>query len=167
MFVLNSGSASDGVFVWVGKQTTAEEKKGGMRLATTFLEQTHQPVATTPVTRVMEGGETALFISFFAEWHKPVAANFGFQESRGVAASTSTAAAEGDALDLSRAMLEERVQKEESAVEEEGTGSLKVWRVENMDKVEVSPAQVGHFYSGDSYLVRLCVCVFGGGGGGG
>lgn len=62
VFVLDTGSVSGGMYVWVGKETTAEEKKGGMRLATTFLEKSHRPVAKTPVVRVVEGGETALFI---------------------------------------------------------------------------------------------------------
>lgn len=62
VFVLDTGSVTGGVYVWVGKETTAEEKKGGMRLATTFLEKAHRPVASMPVVRVMEGGETALFI---------------------------------------------------------------------------------------------------------
>eukprot|EP00624_Nannochloropsis_granulata_P002317 evm.model.NODE_21757_length_20200_cov_26.998911.2 len=60
VFVLDTGSG--GVFVWVGRGTTAEEKKGGMRLATTFLEKSHQSVVKMPVMRVIEGGETALFI---------------------------------------------------------------------------------------------------------
>jgi len=62
VFVLDTGSVIGGVYVWVGKDTTAEEKKGGMRLATTYLEKTHLPVERTPVVRVMEGGETALFV---------------------------------------------------------------------------------------------------------
>jgi hypothetical protein len=62
VFVLDTGSVTGGVYVWVGKETTAEEKKGGMRLATTFLEKSHRPVGNTPIVRVMEGGETALFI---------------------------------------------------------------------------------------------------------
>ena len=60
VFVLDTGSG--GVFVWVGKGTMAKEKKGGMRLATTFLEKSHRPIVNMPVMRVMEGGETALFI---------------------------------------------------------------------------------------------------------
>lgn len=57
VFVLDVGQE---IFVWVGKKTTAGEKKAGMRLATTFLEKTRRP-PSTPVTRVMEGGETAMF----------------------------------------------------------------------------------------------------------
>ena len=57
MFIVDVGHE---IFVWIGKKTTAEEKKSGMTIAASFLEQEGRP-ATTPVTRILESGETSVF----------------------------------------------------------------------------------------------------------
>lgn len=142
VFILDVGSE---IFVWIGKETTAEEKKGGMRIASTFLEKSGRS-AKTPITRVMETGETALFKSFFNQWEPPRVVDFGFKGSQGVAVTPTSA----KSVDVS-AMLE-RVHKEEESVDD-GSGSLKMWRIENMQKVQWPVEKYGHFYSGDSYIL--------------
>lgn len=57
-FILDTGSA--GIFAWVGKGATKEEKCASMTNATNFISQKGYP-NWTPVTRVVEGGETPLF----------------------------------------------------------------------------------------------------------
>ena len=139
----------------IGKGTTAAEKKGGMRLAATFLEDTHRRAATTPVTRLMESGETAAFKSYFATWDPPfVAPDFGRRPSSGVAAAASAEAQGADASAVATMAAAARAEEEEGEVGgDDGGGEVKVWRVENLELAELPPEQHGHFYGGDSYVV--------------
>lgn len=139
----------------IGKETTAEEKKGGMRLAASFLELSGRPLASTPITRVVENAETAAFKSWFGQWDPPLVPQFGHRTSVGVAApAEGEAAVKVDAAAL--AALAERVAAEEASpvgLGDEGKGEVKVWRIEQLQRVEVPAERHGHFYGGDSYVV--------------
>lgn len=37
---------------------------------------------------------------------------------------------------------------------EDGSGTVKVWRIENFKMKELPEAEHGHFYAGDSYVIR-------------
>ncbi len=50
------------------------------------------------------------------------------------------------------AMLE-RGRRESQAIWDDGTGELKIWRVENFELQEVDPELYGQFYSGDCYVL--------------
>ena len=43
---------------------------------------------------------------------------------------------------------------------DDGTGEKKVWRIENLDLVEVPEAQVNNLYNGDCYVIQY---TYGGG----
>ena len=66
-FVLDTGSA---LFVWVGKQASREEKSQAFITANTFLLNNERP-AWTPVSLVIDQGETAEFKSYFFAWDPP------------------------------------------------------------------------------------------------
>ncbi len=51
------------VFVWVGSKASAEEKKQGLSIALKYIVENNRP-ATTPVVRVLEGGDNQEFFSF-------------------------------------------------------------------------------------------------------
>lgn len=57
VFVLDIGSS---VFVWMGKNATAQEKKLGIQYAVDYLKKYNRPLHT-PVSRVLEGGENQVF----------------------------------------------------------------------------------------------------------
>jgi hypothetical protein len=94
IFILDVGGE---IFVWVGRGATPNEKKSGMRFATQsvkhlrppcscgggeglfltpgracaihltrFLEQSGRP-ESTPISRVLQGGETAVFKAYFKQ----------------------------------------------------------------------------------------------------
>lgn len=63
-FVLDTGAA---LFVWVGKQASREEKSQAFVTANTFLANNERP-AWTPVSLVIDQGETAEFKSYFWQW---------------------------------------------------------------------------------------------------
>jgi len=56
-FILDNGSE---VFVWIGKQSSPQERKLGMQYAEQYLQQNGRP-PFTPISRVIEGGENAVF----------------------------------------------------------------------------------------------------------
>lgn len=126
-----------------------------MGLAAAFLEQSGRALATTPITRLVEQGETAAFKAHFAAWDPPITPSFGHRGSVGVAPSVEGEAARHvDPAEVSA--LAARVAAEEGGGEEEAGadgGEVKVWRIDQLEKVEVPPEKQGHFYGGDSYVV--------------
>ena len=63
-FILDTGS---GLFVWVGKGATKQERKGAWSNATKFITEKGYP-NYTPVTMVKEGTETQVFKQNFSNW---------------------------------------------------------------------------------------------------
>ena len=53
-FVVDSGSQ---IFVWIGKQASAAERKGGLQYARKYVADFHRP-PYIPIARVLEGGES-------------------------------------------------------------------------------------------------------------
>lgn len=140
-FILDT---SQQIFVWVGKKATKEEKNGAWNLAQKFITDKGYP-AWTPCSRVVEGGETPVFIQQFPAWPKPEG-GASFQRSANNVAKTVK-----KDVDVGKMLNQERPEKQKSV--DDGTGKLEVWRVENFDKAPVDKATYGQFYQGDSYVM--------------
>jgi len=61
-FVVSTGPI---VFVWVGKNATANEKKQALSFAQKYLNEHHDLPKTTPLVRVLSGAENDEFFSYF------------------------------------------------------------------------------------------------------
>jgi gelsolin len=59
VFIVDIGTE---VFAWIGKNTTAQERKNGMRYAEQYLKDAQRPL-TTPISRVIEGSENQWFLT--------------------------------------------------------------------------------------------------------
>jgi len=57
VFILDAGFS---VFVWVGKQTSATERKTALQYAVDYLKNENRPT-TLPISRILEGGENEVF----------------------------------------------------------------------------------------------------------
>ncbi|KXS13085.1 actin depolymerizing protein [Gonapodya prolifera JEL478] len=57
VFLLDIGSE---VFVWIGRESTSNERRSGLALALEYLVQQRRP-ASLPLSRVLEGGENTAF----------------------------------------------------------------------------------------------------------
>jgi len=134
---------SQQLFVWIGKKATKEEKNGAWNLAQKFIADKGYP-AWTPCTRIIEGGETALFVQQFGSWPKPEASP-NFTKTSNVAK-----VAKKD-VDVSKLHLQDKPEKQK--VVDDGSGKLQIWRIENFDKVPVEEKMYGQFYQGDSYVL--------------
>ncbi|XP_052068531.1 advillin-like [Mytilus californianus] len=64
-FILDAGPS--GIFVWVGRKCTNDEKKSAWKYATDFLEMKGYP-NWTAITRIVESGETPVFKQYFTSW---------------------------------------------------------------------------------------------------
>jgi len=138
-FILDT---SQQLFVWIGKKATKEEKNSAWTLAQKFITDKNYP-AWTPCTRIVEGGETALFIQQFATWPKPEASS-NFQKS-------SVAKVQKKEVDVSKMFNNQKPERQKMV--DDGSGTLEVWRVENFDKAPVDKKEYGQFYQGDSYVM--------------
>lgn len=59
-FVLDAGAE---VFVWLGKNSSAGERKGALQYAQDYLVKYNRPVYL-PITRILQGGENEVFNSY-------------------------------------------------------------------------------------------------------
>ncbi|KAF1327086.1 Villin-like protein, partial [Globisporangium splendens] len=145
VFVVDLG---DVVYVWVGKGASDAERKNAITIATKYLQK-HSRSLHTPITRVIEQGEPPVFQALFKGWTKPAVLDFSRQASVGVA-SSSQKKLDVNALLSSAATSEDSVGTDPTQA---GTHEVTIWRIENMEKVELPKAQYGHFYGGDSYVI--------------
>ncbi|XP_076464098.1 advillin-like [Babylonia areolata] len=145
-FILDSGPS--GIYAWIGKKCTKNEKKSAWQNATQFL--TIRGYADwTPVTQVVEGGETPLFKQYFAKWtDKDAQSGLGQVHTGQKVAKQSNEKFETTSLHGKKAAPK----KEENMVDD-GSGKKQVWRVESGDLVAQPEAMHGTFYTGDCYLV--------------
>ena len=68
-FILDTGS-NNGIFAWIGKNSSKEEKFETMKSAEGFLAQYGLP-KWTKVMRIVQGTETTVFKQYFKTWKEP------------------------------------------------------------------------------------------------
>eukprot|EP00090_Calanus_glacialis_P016248 TRINITY_DN2546_c0_g1_i5.p1 TRINITY_DN2546_c0_g1~~TRINITY_DN2546_c0_g1_i5.p1 ORF type:complete len:714 (-),score=245.21 TRINITY_DN2546_c0_g1_i5:95-2236(-) len=145
-FLLVGGQA--GNFVWLGKESSKEERVKAMSTATAAANGWAK---STKVVRVIEGTETAMFKQFFSHWNETdnPCAGFGRSYAPG-------SIAEWNIEDL-HADNRKRIAKSAGAaigfMPDDGLGEKNIWRVEDMDLVEVDSEKHGFFFAGDSYVI--------------
>ncbi|XP_015366663.1 PREDICTED: gelsolin-like [Diuraphis noxia] len=64
-FILDT--VSSGIYVWIGKKGTTQEKVESLKRAQVFIKENNYP-AWTRVIRVIEGGEPTAFKQYFDNW---------------------------------------------------------------------------------------------------
>lgn len=55
--------------------------------------------------------------------------------------------------------LHRRVEAEKEEIVDDGSGKVKIWRIENFERVEVEEKMYGQFYDGDSYIILYSYTV--------
>ncbi|RHY55571.1 hypothetical protein DYB30_004532 [Aphanomyces astaci] len=145
VFIVDAGNV---LHVWIGRGASADERKNGVIYASQYLTQTKRP-AQTPITRVAEGGEGSAFKALFHAWDPPRTISFGQQAST----SATTRAVEDKGVDASALFSASAAEDDDLFAGQDGTNAIKVWRIENLEKVQVDAATYGEFFGGDSYVV--------------
>ncbi|XP_076312885.1 villin-1-like isoform X2 [Tachypleus tridentatus] len=144
-FIVDNGEA--GIWVWVGRKASPEERKKALEFAQGFIVKNNYP-NYTQITRVIDGGETTEFKSLFKFW-RDVNQTTGLGKTHNVGKIAKTVQTKFDASTLHE---NTHLAAKEQMVDD-GTGDKKVYRVENFDLYAIEEKDYGKFYSGDCYVV--------------
>ncbi|XP_070708675.1 villin-1 isoform X1 [Pempheris klunzingeri] len=135
------------VMVWKGKQASKEERQEALNRAVGYIKAKNYP-SSTSVKVMTEGGESAMFKHLFKSWSdKDQTQGLGTTYSIGKIAKVEQV--KFDVMQL-HALPELAAQQR---MVDDASGDVKVWRIENLEPVEVNPNTYGQFYGGDCYLV--------------
>ncbi|KAL3632681.1 Villin-4 [Castilleja foliolosa] len=141
-YILDCG---ENVFVWVGRSTSVEERKGASRTVDELMRSLDR--SKSRISRMIEGFETVKFRSYFESW--PQTANVAVSaDGRGKVAAL-----------LKRQGINVKGLKEEAPIEEpqpyiDCAGDLQVWRVNDQEKILLTESDQTKFYSGDCYIFQ-------------
>ncbi|XP_039985475.1 scinderin like a [Xiphias gladius] len=144
-YILDSGDNT--IFVWKGGNANPEERKAALTAATKFIKDKNYP-QKTQVQVMPAGAETTLFKQFFFNW-------LDKDETTGPSKPYTIgriAYVEPIPFDSSTLHTNQRMAAQHGMVDN-GSGKVKIWRVEGGDKVPVDPSKYGQFFGGDCYLV--------------
>lgn len=128
---------SMGVWIWIGRNVSKADKAEGMRHARGYIIKRSQ-TSSIPVCRVIDGHEPIDFISLFPQW---VENDYGM--NRQVLEKFDAATL------IQRPQLAAQMQ-----LIDDGSGELKVYRVDSEDITDI-PKRFGQvFYSDNCYIVH-------------
>uniref|UniRef100_A0A9J7ZN84 HP domain-containing protein n=1 Tax=Cyprinus carpio carpio TaxID=630221 RepID=A0A9J7ZN84_CYPCA len=144
-YILDQGGMS--LFVWKGKTANKAERQAAMTRALEFIKMKGYPL-TTKVEAISDGGESALFKQLFKSWTvREQTAGLGRTHTVGRVADVTQ-----EKFDAAKMHVMPDVAAQERLVDD-GSGQKQVWRIENLEMVEVEPEMHGYFYGGDCYLI--------------
>ncbi|XP_049830670.1 villin-1 isoform X1 [Schistocerca gregaria] len=145
-FIIDNGQY--GIWVWIGKKASQKERSEAMANANGFVTKKGYPV-TTPVTRVVDGGEPVEFKMLFSSWKDK-------NQTTGIGkAATVNHIAVTVHTKLDASTLHEKPQlAAKSQLVDDGSGTKEVWRVNNFELDKVPQDRHGLFFEGDSYVIH-------------
>lgn len=150
-FILNTGSTS-GIFAWIGKEASKDERVQAMKSAESFLEKSGLP-KWTKVERVVDNGETAMFKQFFSSWKEEEDCPYtGLGR-----VYPPEIIAEWDVGSL-HAENRRRLAKSAGAaigfMPDDSKGQKEIFRIEDFEMVPLEEEKHGMFFGGDSYVIK-------------
>ncbi|XP_037086795.1 LOW QUALITY PROTEIN: villin-1-like [Pollicipes pollicipes] len=144
-FIVDNGE--QGIWVWVGRRATHKERAEAMRNAQGFIKKKSYS-NSTPVTRVIDGGESDEFKSLFKSWRdKDATIGMGKKTSFNKIAPTIQTSFDASTLH------EHRELAAQTQMVDDGSGKKEIWRVEDFDLKPLAVKDYGKFYAGDCYVV--------------
>uniref|UniRef100_A0A8C2ZKF5 Scinderin like a n=1 Tax=Cyclopterus lumpus TaxID=8103 RepID=A0A8C2ZKF5_CYCLU len=145
-YILDNGG-SNKIFVWKGSDANKDERSAALAAANQFIKDNNYS-PNTQIQILPAGGETTLFKQFFFNW-------LDKDESTGPSKAYvmgRIANVTQIPFDASKLHSDDNMAAQHGMVDD-GSGEVKIWRVEGGDKVPVDPSTYGQFYGGDCYLV--------------
>jgi len=150
-FIVDNGP--NGVFVWIGKKASQQERTEAMRNGQGFAKKKGYP-PTTNVLRVIDGGEPSEFKSLFRAW-KDRDQTTGMGSAHSVGKIAQVKKTTFDAATLH----EQPKLAAESGMVDDGSGKKEIFRVENMELVPVPESLHGKFFAGDCFVINYSYLV--------
>ena len=111
---------SSGVYAWIGKGATQQERSQAFSHAQKFINDKGYPT-WTPLCRVVEGAEDNLFQSCFSNWPRP---KVDRQVSKSAVIPEKIKDPQVDLSGLFKKQREE--EKKDDDIKDDGSGKLKV-----------------------------------------
>ncbi|EGC37711.1 hypothetical protein DICPUDRAFT_46298 [Dictyostelium purpureum] len=135
------------IFIWVGKESSSMQRKMAIKVALVLQAQSDR-TDWTKITRVNEFGENNLFKEKFANYPGMLPISTTKQEIKNYVA---TQKAEHKLEVLSGRLNTPFVDNEVIFTNE--SGRIKIWKIEDYEKIDHPQSLYSNFYSGDSYIV--------------
>ncbi|XP_062972824.1 villin-1 [Elgaria multicarinata webbii] len=151
-YILDQGGIK--IFVWKGRFSSKVERQQSMSRALGFIKAKNYPPSTNVETE-NDGSESAIFRQLFQKW---TLANqtTGLGKTNSIGKVAKVEQVKFDATTL-HARPEMAAQHK---MVDDGSGEVKVWRIEDLEMVPVEGRWLGHFYSGDCYLILYTYQVY-------
>nr|XP_015209569.1 PREDICTED: villin-like protein [Lepisosteus oculatus]XP_015209570.1 PREDICTED: villin-like protein [Lepisosteus oculatus]XP_015209571.1 PREDICTED: villin-like protein [Lepisosteus oculatus]XP_015209572.1 PREDICTED: villin-like protein [Lepisosteus oculatus]XP_015209573.1 PREDICTED: villin-like protein [Lepisosteus oculatus] len=144
-YIVDQGGAT--VFVWKGKDASREERHSAVGRAVGFIKAKNYP-STTNVEVMTDGAESAMFKHLFKSW-RVKGQTQGLGKTYSVGRIAKVDQTKFDVMELhARPEL-----AAEQRMVDDASGTVQVWRIENLELQELHPSSYGQFYGGDCYLV--------------
>uniref|UniRef100_A0A8C5CET0 Scinderin like a n=1 Tax=Gadus morhua TaxID=8049 RepID=A0A8C5CET0_GADMO len=144
---LLDNQADKKLFVWKGPSANAAERNAAMNAAQQYIKQKNYPMHTQ-IQILPGGGESTLFKQFFCDWKaKYDTTGPGEAYTIGSIAVVEQIPFDATALHNNQAMAAQH------NMVDDGSGEVKIWRVEEGEKVAVEQSSYGQFFGGDCYLI--------------
>ncbi|KAK3611747.1 hypothetical protein CHS0354_014091 [Potamilus streckersoni] len=141
-YIIDNGV--QGIWAWIGKNSSKNEKKEAMRNALGFIKKKELP-SNTSVTRVVEDGEPQDFKCLFKDWPQPPVSGKVYSRNR-IAKTIQTK--------FDAATLHSNTQlAAETQMFDDGSGKCEIWRVKDFDLVPIDKQHIGVFFGGDCYVL--------------
>lgn len=134
------------VFVWMGRNTSLDERKSASGAAEGLLCSNDRP--KSQIIRVIEGFETVMFRLKFESWPQTTEVAVS-EDGRGKVA----ALLKRQGVNV-KGLLKAAPVKEEPQPYIDCTGNLQVWRVNGEQKTLLSASDQSKFYNGDCYIFQ-------------
>ncbi|XP_017286266.1 scinderin like b [Kryptolebias marmoratus] len=145
-YILDNG-VDQNIFVWKGPKANASERKAAMSAGQQFIKDKGYS-NKTQIQVLPAGAETTLFKQFFCDWKdKDQTTGPSKAYTIGRIAKVEQVPFDASTLHSNNAMAAQH------GMVDNGKGKIQIWRVENGARVPVDPANYGHFYGGDCYLI--------------
>ncbi|XP_023516796.1 villin-4-like isoform X1 [Cucurbita pepo subsp. pepo] len=142
-YILDSGTE---VFIWMGRNTSIEERKNSSRAAEELVSGPDRP--QSHIMRVTEGFEPIVFQAKFDSWPRAAAVAVS-EDGRGKVA----ALLKRQGFNV-KGLLKAEPVREEPRPYIDCTGNLQVWRVSGQEKLLLPVSDQSKFYSGDCYIFQ-------------
>lgn len=152
-FILNSGG-QNGIFAWIGKESSKEERVAVMKSAESFLAKNELP-KWTKIHRVVENSEPAMFKQYFSpSWTEPESSPYqGFGR-----VYPTELIAEFDIASLhaenKMKLLAKSAGRAIGFMPDDAKGQKEIFRIENFELEPIEEDNHGFFFAGDSYVVK-------------
>eukprot|EP01105_Mastigella_eilhardi_P024241 TRINITY_DN629_c0_g1_i2.p1 TRINITY_DN629_c0_g1~~TRINITY_DN629_c0_g1_i2.p1 ORF type:complete len:1773 (+),score=466.32 TRINITY_DN629_c0_g1_i2:27-5345(+) len=136
------------IFVWTALKAPPKLRRQLLAMAENLYAERSASFWVCPVHHEFAGSEQVMFKERFNDWGSvPIGVSVSQQAPSNVSASRPVETK----IDVEK-MFAPKHEKEQVMIDD-GSGKIKIWRVEEFSKVEIPEEKYGEFYSAESYVV--------------